>query len=132
MTSSNSTSITASWELPAENARHGIITGFKLFYKKEGSAGKPITLTITNGASRYKALTGLAKYTKYEFQLLAFTSVGDGPKSSIRVAKTNEDGKKSKIIIEHFSAECRKLSGIALFCFTTLCDWFRKLNNNVR
>ena len=108
MTSSNSTTITASWQLPPESARHGIITGFKLFYKKEGSVAKPITLIITNGTSRYKALTGLAKYTKYEFQLLAFTSVGDGPKSSVKFAKTNEDGKKSKIIIEHFSAEYRK------------------------
>ena len=94
MTVQSSTAITASWQLPPENARHGIITGFKLFYKKEGSVAKPITLTITNGTSRYKALTGLAKYTKYEFQLLAFTSVGDGPKSSIEVERTNEDGKR--------------------------------------
>ena len=42
---------------------------------------------------RSKPVTGLAKFTEYELQVLAFTSVGDGPKSSIRVERTKEDGK---------------------------------------
>ena len=33
------------------------------------------------------------KFTEYEFQLLAYTSVGDGPNSSVQFAKTMEDGK---------------------------------------
>jgi len=40
-----------------------------------------------------KVVTGLKKNTEYEFQVLAFTSVGDGPKSSVVVERTNEDGK---------------------------------------
>ena len=40
-----------------------------------------------------KTVTGLLKYTEYEFQVLAFTSAGDGPKSSKLVKRTNEDGK---------------------------------------
>ena len=35
----------------------------------------------------------LDKYTEYEFQVLAFTSKGDGPKSSVVVERTKEDGK---------------------------------------
>ncbi len=99
VTASTSTSITASWQLPPENSRHGIITGFKLFYQKKGSAGPPTTLNINNGASRSENVTNLDKYTEYEFQMLAFTSVGDGPKSSAVVERTKEDGKMSQIII---------------------------------
>ncbi len=56
----------------------------------------PTTLVINNGTSLTTSVTGLDKYTEYEFQVLAFTSVGDGPKSSIKVARTKEDGKNFK------------------------------------
>ena len=50
-TASSSTSITASWQLPAVFARHGRnITGFKLFYKKKGSGGSATTLAISSGS----------------------------------------------------------------------------------
>ena len=39
-------------------------------------------------------VTGLDKYTEYEFKVLAFTSVGDGPKSSVEVQRTMQDGKQ--------------------------------------
>ena len=39
-----------------------------------------------------KRVTRLAKFTEYELQVLAFTSVGDGPKSFVQFAKTKEDG----------------------------------------
>jgi len=90
---SSSTSITASWQLPPENARHGNITGFKLLYRKKGSMGPLLYLTIHGGEKRSEDVTGLARDTEYEFQVLAFTSVGDGPKSSIKVGSTGEGGK---------------------------------------
>ena len=58
----------------------------------------PNTLTIRNESVGTVVVTGLDKYTQYEFQVLAFTSVGDGPKSSAEVARTKEDGKKCKLI----------------------------------
>ena len=58
----------------------------------------PNTLTIRNESVDTVVVTGLDKYTEYEFQVLAFTSVGDGPKSSAEVARTKEDGKKCKLI----------------------------------
>jgi len=88
-----STSITASWQLPPENARHGIIKGFKLFYRKKDSVGSPFILIINGGGNHNKDVTGLAKYTEYEFQVSAFTSGGDGPKSTVVVNRTKEDGK---------------------------------------
>lgn len=89
----SSTSIAASWQLPPVDSRHGIIIGFKLYYKKRGIPRLETSITIKNGMVRSKPVTGLAKFTEYELQVLAFTSVGDGPKSSIRVERTKEDGK---------------------------------------
>ena len=87
-----STSITASWQLPPKYGRHGIITGFKLFYRKKDSAGSP-TVRTNNVTSLTRVVSGLDAYTGYEFQVLAFSSKGDGPKSSIVVETTKEDGK---------------------------------------
>ena len=99
MITNSSTSIAASWQLPPADSRNGIITGFKLFYKKKNSSGSPNSLVISIGASRFRVVTGLDKYTEYEFQVLAFTSVGDGPKSSVEVKRTKEDGKKLVTIV---------------------------------
>ena len=52
---------------------------------------------VTSEATLTKDVTGLDKYTEYEFQVLAFTSVGDGPKSSPKVKRTLQDGKRSEI-----------------------------------
>ena len=94
MNASSSTSITAFWQLPPSDSRNGIIIGFKLFYKRKSSDEPPTIITINNGTSSVKDITGLAKYTEYECQVLAFTSVGDGPKSSSEITRTKEDGKK--------------------------------------
>ena len=98
MTAKSSTSITASWQLPPEDDRNGVITGFKLFYKKKGSSGSQNVLNVNSGSARNKVVTGLDEYTEYEFQVLAYTYVGDGPKSSVKYETTMEDSKK---LIKH-------------------------------
>ena len=50
-------------------------------------------LTIINPGRLTRNVTGLDKYTWYEFQVLAYTSVGDGPNTSAIVERTKEDGK---------------------------------------
>ena len=103
LTASSSTSITASWQLPPVFARHRNITGFKLFYKKKGSggsvpykrkdsSGSGTILPINSESILNKNVNGLYKYTEYEFQVLAFTSAGDGVNSSVIVNSTKEDG----------------------------------------
>ena len=48
-------------------------------------------------------VTGLDIYTEYEFEVLAFTSVGDGPKSSpLLVVRTMKDGKNFKTVFRFF------------------------------
>ena len=97
MSAATPTSINASWQLPPTDSRNGIVNGFKLFYKKKGSAGSPTcVVTIGNGVILNKTVTGLLTYTEYEFQISAFTSVGDGPKSSVMLERTKEDGKGIK------------------------------------
>ena len=94
VTAKSSASIEASWQLPPTDSRNGIITGFKLFYKKKGSSRPSRSLSINSGSTRTKVVTGLDKYTEYQFQVLAFTSAGDGPKSSVKYKTTMQDGKK--------------------------------------
>ena len=52
---------------------------------------------INSGGTLIKNVPGLDKYTEYEFQVLAFTSVGDGPNSSVEVERTMQDGKMCNI-----------------------------------
>ena len=47
---------------------------------------------MSNRQIRFKHVTGLEKYSEYEFQVLAFTSTGDGPRSAVAVERTMEDG----------------------------------------
>lgn len=65
-------------------------------YRKISSAALLRILTINNGTIETEDVTGLDKYTQYEFQVLAFTSVGDGPRSSVAVERTKEDGEEKK------------------------------------
>ena len=100
VTARTSTIVTVSWQLPPLDSRNGIITGFKLFYKKKTASGSLAMLRIDNGAIHDKTVTGLDKNTEYEFQVLAFTSTGDGPKSSPVVVRTMKDGKNLENVCE--------------------------------
>ena len=46
-----------------------------------------------NVTSLTRVFSLLDKYTEYDFQVLAFSSKGDGPRSSVVVERTKEDGK---------------------------------------
>ena len=46
-----------------------------------------------SGSTLTKVVAGLDEYTEYQFQVLAYTSVGDGPSSSAEYETTMEDGK---------------------------------------
>ena len=98
LSAETSTSIEASWQLPPAEDRNGNITGFKLFYKKKGASEPSPKETISGGSTLTKVVTGLDKYTEYEFEVLAFTSIGDGPKSSVESQRTMEDGKKFAVV----------------------------------
>ena len=56
---------------------------------------------INSGSTFTKDVTGLDKYTEYEFEVLAFTSAGDGPNSSVKVERTMEDGNIIFLLMIH-------------------------------
>ena len=92
MTALTSTSVRTSWQLPPADSLHGGFVGFQVLYKTKNSSDPLTSVTIASNSSLTRDITGLSKYTEYEFQVLAFSSVGDGPASSVRVVRTNEDG----------------------------------------
>ena len=93
-----STGVRAAWELPPSASwLVGSITGFKLLYKRKSSVVDPfrvVTIESTGNSTLTIDVTGLGKYTEYEFQVLAFSSAGDGPRSPIILIRTFEDGKE--------------------------------------
>lgn len=91
-----STGVRAAWKLPPSASwLVGSITGFKLLYKRKSSVVDPLrVVTIESNSTLTIDVTGLGKYTEYEFQVLAFSSAGDGPRSPIILIRTFEDGKE--------------------------------------
>ena len=64
-----------------------------MFYKTKGSDINSTTTFLFESADILtKTVFGLDEFTEYEFQVLAFTSVGDGPKSAVVIERTKEDG----------------------------------------
>ena len=91
VTPSTSTRVQASWQLPTADFQ--TITGFRLLYRKFSSVEDPLTvITIESSSTLSYEVTGLAIFTKYEFQVLAFSIVGDGPSSAVKTVRTNAEG----------------------------------------
>ena len=90
VTAQSSTSVTAVWELPQRYTNDKDILSFKLLYRS-------LVSDTANNTTVEKAsttvVTGLEKFTEYEFKVCVFSSVGCGPKSSSKIARTLEDGK---------------------------------------
>jgi len=80
--------------LPPRDDWNGIIRGFKLLYKKKGSSGQQTVIILGGESIQTKVVIALEKYTEYDFQVLAYTSVGDGTKSPAKSVRTLEDGKR--------------------------------------
>ena len=99
MTPLTSTGVHASWQLPPPHTIYGMIIGFKLLYRNISSSGEQLTvITFGNNSTLARNVTGLGKYTEYEFQVSAFSSVGNGP-SSTKVVRTHQDGETEVIVI---------------------------------
>ena len=101
LTAQSSTSVAASWKLSKRYYNEKKLISFKLLYQKEGSNVSEIqtindakNVRTENGLLVYSSeVTGLEKFTEYEFEVCVFSSVGNGPKSPLKIARTLEDGK---------------------------------------
>ena len=76
----SSTAIEVLWELPPYNSRGGIIRGYKLFVVP-ANGGQERTINIRDNTTDVYVVGGLSVATSYRFSVLAYTSVGDGPRS---------------------------------------------------
>ena len=90
VTAQSSTSVAAFWELPKRYTNDKDILSFKLLYR---SLVSDTANNITVEKAFSTVVTGLEKFTEYEFKVCVFSSVGRGPKSSSKIARTLEDGK---------------------------------------
>ena len=73
-----------------------MITGFRLQYRNSSSVEDPLTvITIESNSILSYEVTGLGIFTKYEFQVLTLSLMGDGPPSSVKTARTDVGGKYS-------------------------------------
>ena len=76
----NRTAIEVEWDLPSYDARGGIIRGYKLFYLST-NGGVEQTINIPDNMTDVYTVNGLQPATSYRFSVLAYTNVGDGPRS---------------------------------------------------
>ena len=90
--STSSSSIVVSWgDVPIEH-QNGIITGYRVYFKKDGSKGKSFADDTSN---KQFSKSGLDPWTFYNITVSAKTSVGEGLQSALLRVQTDEDGKKN-------------------------------------
>ena len=87
----NSTSLSVSWNQVPLGFENGVITGYKVFYVDQANSVAKLHKNVSSSTFSVK-LSGLLVYTNYCIQVLAFTVKGDGPMSDCIVAKTAEGG----------------------------------------
>ncbi|NXN87915.1 SDK2 protein, partial [Bombycilla garrulus] len=74
----SSSSLMVRWGDIPEADCNGLILGYKVLYKEQGSEARARFWLAEGNASRGAQLTGLAKFTLHEIRVLAFTRIGDG------------------------------------------------------
>ena len=101
-TAVTSTQITLSWTKVEEQHKNGIILGYKLFYKAVGQFAVDTTekIKLINDENTLQTtVMNLEKYVNYSIKILAFTSKGDGPNSTVVSVETDQDGKPSYFVV---------------------------------
>ncbi|XP_063237445.1 neogenin isoform X2 [Bacillus rossius redtenbacheri] len=74
----SSTSAVVRWEPPAPGAQNGVVTGYKLRWRRRDRRGRGQTLGADAG-QRSLVLTGLERGAQYQLRLWALTANGTGP-----------------------------------------------------
>lgn len=87
----NSTSLSVSWNPVPLGFENGVITGYKVFYVDQANSVAKLHKNVPPSTLSVK-LSGLLVHTNYCIQVLAVTRRGDGPLSDCILAKTAEGG----------------------------------------
>jgi len=94
----SSTSLQVAWGEVPDGFVHGILQGYRVFYKKTGNKNDSYVNSTTGPNERKFHITGLEKFTAYTLKVLAFTRKGDGVVSLNISVLTDEDGKRFHIL----------------------------------
>lgn len=87
----SSTSLLVYWDPVPKGHVHGILRGYRVFYKMADEvSGSYTNVTSFTESAR---ISGLKKYTIYNVKVLALTIKGDGPVTKNISISTDEDGK---------------------------------------
>ena len=96
----SSTSLQVTWGEVPKGFVHGILQGYRVFYKRTGDENNSYVNSTTGPTERELHITGLEKFTAYSLKVLAFTKKGDGAFSVNISVLTDEDGNHSLFIIK--------------------------------
>ena len=93
----NSTSVSISWAAVGNEQRNGIIKGYKVIYQALPDGRNVTRFVNISDEDQEKeqdiTLGDLVKFTNYSIRVLAFTVVGDGPPSEVKIVQTQQDSK---------------------------------------
>lgn len=87
----NSTAISLGWDSVPSRHRNGIIRGYKIQYQVAKQNSSVHYKSVEDDVTRQVILNDLKPFTLYQFEVSAFTSVGDGVASSNVSFQTLED-----------------------------------------
>ncbi|XP_047228250.1 netrin receptor DCC [Girardinichthys multiradiatus] len=111
-----SRSIKVSWQPPPRSAQNGIITAYKIKYRKTGRRGDQEAIEPNNF---WYLFTGLEKGSQYSFQVAAMTANGTGPPSDWYMAQTPEnDLDESQVPDQPSSLHVRPLPNSIIMSWT--------------
>lgn len=96
----SSTSLQVTWGEVPKGFVHGILQGYRVFYKRTSDENNSYVNSTTGPTERELHITGLEKFTAYSLKVLAFTRKGDGAFSVNISVLTDEDGNHSLFIIK--------------------------------
>uniref|UniRef100_A0AAQ6AC83 DCC netrin 1 receptor n=1 Tax=Amphiprion ocellaris TaxID=80972 RepID=A0AAQ6AC83_AMPOC len=108
--------IKVSWQPPPRGAQNGLITAYKIKYRKTGRRGDQEAIEPNNF---WYLFTGLEKGSQYSFQVAAMTVNGTGPASEWFTAETPEnDLDESQVPDQPSSLHVRPLPNSIIMSWT--------------
>uniref|UniRef100_A0A8C6KN83 DCC netrin 1 receptor n=1 Tax=Nothobranchius furzeri TaxID=105023 RepID=A0A8C6KN83_NOTFU len=111
-----SRSIKVSWQPPPRGAQNGVISAYKIKYRKTGRRGDQEAIEPNNF---WYLFTGLEKGSQYSFQVAAMTVNGTGPASDWYTAETPEnDLDESQVPDQPSSLHVRPLPNSIIMSWT--------------
>ena len=88
------------WEAPPKESQNGVLTGYKLKWRKSGKGRDGINTVSTDGSRRLYAIPDLLKGTQYQVKISALTVNGSGPATGWIYTSTFESDLDESVVPE--------------------------------